>query len=60
MKDETKTFPYCPKNKSSPQCNFSEFMIETKLNTYTQTEKLIYDLTDKKMSNSSLDVENLC
>ena len=41
-------FSFYPENKFCPQDKFSDYMIEMKLNTYTQNEKVICDWTDEK------------
>ena len=48
MKEKTEYFPFCPENKKIGSLNFTPFMNETKLNSYTQIKKLICDWTEKR------------
>ena len=48
IKEKTKHFPFAPVNKKFNPDIFSEYMKENKPVTYTQTKKLIGDLSDKK------------
>ena len=47
-KEKTRNFPFAPVNKKINPDEFSEYMKEIKLKTYTQTKKLICDWSDKK------------
>ena len=49
LKEKTKFFPFCPGDEVSPLDKSSKYMNEMKPNDYTQSEKLIYDRTDKKL-----------
>ena len=48
IKEKTKNFPFAPVNKKINPDNFSDYMKTIKLDTYTQTSKLICDWSDKK------------
>ena len=48
IKQKTKHFPFAPVNKTIYPDNLSDYMKEIKPDIYTQTRKLICDLTDKK------------
>ena len=48
IKQKTKNFPFAPVDKKNNPDGFSDYMEEIKLDTYTQTEKLICDWSDKK------------
>ena len=48
IKYKTKSFPFAPENKKNNPDDFSDYMKTIKLDTYTQTKKLICDSSDKK------------
>ena len=48
IKDKTKNFAFAPENKKNNPDSFNDYMKETKPDTYTQTKKLICDLSEKK------------
>ena len=48
IEEKTKKFAFAPVNKKSNSDDFTDFMKTVKPDTYTQTEKLIYDWSDKK------------
>ena len=48
IKEKTKNFPFAPVNKKNDLDEFSDYMKETKPDTYNQTRKLICDWSDKK------------
>ena len=48
IKEKTKNFPFAPENKKIDPDDFSDYMKKIKPDTYTQTRKLIRDLSDKK------------
>ena len=48
IKEKTKNFPFAPVNKKINPDKFSDYMKETKPDTYIQTKKLICDWSDKK------------
>ena len=48
IREKTKIFPFCPRNKISPQDNISEYMNQMNTKNYTQSKNLICDWTDNK------------
>ena len=48
IKEKAKNFPFAPVNKNIYPDNFNDYMKKFKLDTYTQTKKLISDWSDKK------------
>ena len=59
IKEKTKNFPFCPENKKTNPDTFSNYMKEIEPDTYTQTNKLICDWSDKKIFDTLQDVEIL-
>ena len=49
IKEKTKQFPFAPVNKKINPEDFSDYLRTIKPDTYTQTEKLICDWSDKKI-----------
>ena len=43
IKEKTKSFPFCPKNKCTDSNNFCVLMKEIKPNDYTKYKKLVCD-----------------
>ena len=41
IKEKTKCFPFAPETKTIKPDDFSDYMKENKLDTYTQTKKLV-------------------
>ena len=48
IKKKTKNFPFAPENKKINPTGFSDYIKTIKLDTYTQTKKLICDWSDTK------------
>ena len=48
MKEKTKNFPFCPKNKKIDPDKYNDYMKKIKPKNYTKSKKLICDWTDKK------------
>ena len=48
IKEKTKTFPLAPVNEKINPDDFIDYMKKIKLDTYTQTKKLLCDWSDKK------------
>ena len=49
IEEKTKNFPFAPVNKKNNPDDFNDYMKTIKLNTYTQTKKLLCDWSDKKI-----------
>ena len=48
-KEKTKNFPFAPENKKIIPDNFSDYMKKIKPDTNTQTKKMIFDSSHKKI-----------
>ena len=48
IKEKTKNFPFCPKNKKIDPDKYNDYMKKIKPKNYTKSKKLICDWTDKK------------
>ena len=48
IKEKTKNFPFCPKNKKIDPDKYNDYMNKIKPKNYTKSKKLICDWTDKK------------
>ena len=48
IKEKTKNFPFCPENKKINPHKYNDYMKKIKPKSYTKSNKLICDWTDKK------------
>ena len=48
IKEKTKNFPFCPENKKINPDKYNDYMKKIKPKSYTKSEQLICDWTDKK------------